>query len=93
MSIVPLAFPPTTAQVTDWLAALFTVAENCCCVADGSHVFPGSFANRLTVAGLTVTVTGGPVSVTVAVPEAVGFDCDVAVMVTVGELGMIPGAV
>jgi len=28
-SIVPLALPPTTAQVTDWFVELLTVAVNC----------------------------------------------------------------
>jgi hypothetical protein len=71
---------------------LFTVAENCCCVADGGHEFPGSSANRFTVGGATVTVTCGPVSVTVAVPGAVASG-EVAVTVTVAGLGIVSGAV
>jgi hypothetical protein len=41
-SIVPFALPPVTAHVTVWLLALFTVAENCCCVSAAGQVFPGS---------------------------------------------------
>jgi hypothetical protein len=75
---------PLTDHVTAVLVVFVTAAVNVC-------VPPP--AGTLAVVGVTVTPTGGAgVMVTAAVPERVGSSTDVALTVTVADVGTVRGA-
>lgn len=76
---------PFTSQVTDELAAPFTVAVNCWVAKLATLAVLG---NTLTVLAPVVAVT-----VTLADPDLVESACEIAVTLTVAGFGTVAGAV